>query len=436
MKLKFFRLAGMLSSFVVLLSSPALGAPKAVLGIEKLDFGTVLRGDTAEKTIPIRNDGDAAYTITKVNSSCPCVILEMPPAELAMIAPGATYNLPVRYDSKDRIGPQGAVIAIMTDDPANPALTLDVTAFVESLVVVRPPNGVVWGYVPRGDTINKKLEISPGNSKNDIELIEITVSNPGVRVETEKITRGDERLIVATFTVAPEVPLGILELEVEARVRVAGEEAQIIAPLRGEIIGDVLVTPPAIISPKTAYTLGQRISEITVAPSESGARLPKLLGAMAIGAVKAIIVPTAEGAAVHKIAIHAGDNAGEGPQSGAVYVMTDSADQPVTVIPIYFRMAASVIAEPAILTIKPGETRTVKFSSGLGGPLKITNIGFEQDILTAAVTQSEANDANISASVTVTAQSPANPDRLTSIVVVETDVPGGARVYIPVAVQP
>lgn len=416
------------------LSQSAHAGPKAVLGIEKLDFGTILRGDIGEKTIPLRNDGDAPFTILRVNASCPCVLFDKPPVDKATVQPGATIQLPIRYDSKDRVGPQGAVVAIMTDDPENPALTLDVTAFIEALVVVRPPNGIVWGYVPRGKPIGKTLEFAPGNTKNDIELIDIKSTHPGVSVSTKKETRGNERLIVASFTIAPDVPLGIVEGAIEARVRVAGEEAQITAPLHGEVIGDLLVTPPAIISPQIPHALGQRISEITVRASEEGAPLPKLLGAMAVGAVRAVVVKGAQPNA-HTVAVHTADNVGAGPQSGTVYVMTDSKDQPITAIPVYFRMGESVHPEPATVALRGGAKQRVVLRPVTGKELKIVNIGFEEDVVKVEVVQPEQTNADTPAAIEVTALDPTSPDRASTIVIVETDAPGGSRVYVPVAIN-
>lgn len=413
----------------------AHAAPKAVLGIEKLDFGTIKRGDVGEKTVPVRNEGDQPFQIVKVNSSCPCVVVEMPTADRATVAPGQMLEIRVRYETKDRVGPQGAVIAIMTSDLENPALTLDVTAFVEALVVVRPPNGVMWGFVPRGKSLNKQLEFAPGNVENDIELLDLKVTHPGVSVTSEKVTRGKERSIVARFTINPDVPLGTIDASVEARVRVAGEEAAISAPFRGDVIGDVLVTPPAIHSPVKPYALGEYISKITVRSSEEGAPPPKLLGAMAVGAVKTVIVKTGDETS-HTIAVHAGDNVLAGPQTGTVYVMTDSPDQPITTIPVYFRMGESVTAEPGTVALKSGETVSISLRPVHGDRLKIVNIGFEEDILKLDVTKPEYAGAESPATVSITANSPANPERLTSIAVIETDVPGGSRVFIPVAVLP
>ncbi len=430
----FIRFTIFAAAFFIMVNAMAVAGPKAVIGIEKLDFGTVKSGEIAEKTVPLRNDGDAPFTILRTNSSCPCVVFEKPSAELSVVKPGATVNLPIQYDPKDRVGPQGAVVAIMTDDPENPALTLDVTAFVEALVVVRPPNGITWGYVKRGDAIGKTLDIAPGNVNNDIELVDITSSHPGVTITTEKKTDGDERKIVASFTIGPDVPLGRFEATITARVRVGAEAAEIKLPLHGDIIGDLLVTPPAIISPQIAYTLGQRISEITVRASDENAEPPKLLGAMAVGSVKATVIKTAN-AKAHMIAVHVGDNVNAGPQSGTVYVMTDSNDQPITAIPVYFRMGETVRAEPAVVALKAGAKQRVTVHPASGDTLKIVNIGFEDDIISVNVVQSEQINSESPAAVEITAFAPVKSDRQSSIVVIETDVPGGSRVYVPVAIQ-
>lgn len=423
------------ATFLLIASNfSSLAAPKAVIAIEKLDFGTVKSGEIAEKVVPLRNDGDAPFTILRTNSSCPCVIFEKPSAELSIVKPGATINLPIKYDPKDRVGPQGAVVAIMTNDPEKPALTLDVAAFVEALVVVRPPNGITWGYIKRGDAIGKTLDIAPGNAKNDIELVDIESSHAGVAIKTEKKVQGDERKIVASFTISPDVPLGTLEATITARVRVGTEEAEVKLPMRGEIVGDLLVTPPAIISPQIAYALGQRISEITVRASDESAEPPKILGAMAIGSVKATVIKAANTKA-HIIAVHAGDNVNAGPQSGTVYVMTDSKDQPITAIPVYFRMGDSVRAEPATVALTAGSKQRIALRLSTKDKLKITNIGFEEDVVKVEVVEPEQVNADSPAAIEITAHAPAKLDRQTTIVVVETDAPGGSRVYVPVAIK-
>jgi hypothetical protein len=290
----------------------------------------------------------------------------------------------------------------------------------------------MWGYARRGTRIDKTLEFAPGNAKNDIELIGIKTTHPGIVVTTEKKTRGNERVITATFALAPDAPLGSIEAAIEARVRVAGEEAQITAPLHGEVIGDLLVSPPSIISPQIAHAPGQRISEITVRASVENAPPPKLLGAMAVGDVKAVIVKDKEQNA-HTIAVHAGDAAGAGPQAGTVYVMTDSVDQPITAVPVYFRMGESVILEPATVVLKAGMKRQVALRAANGETLKILNIGFEEDIVNVTVVQGEQTAAG-PAAIEITALAPTKPDRLATIAIVETDAPGGSRVYVPVSI--
>jgi hypothetical protein len=412
----------------------AYAGPKAVIGIDKLDFGKIKRGEFGQKSIPIRNDGDAPFEITKINSSCPCVIVEVPSKAAATVAPGKTYELPVRYDTKDRVGPQGAVIAIMTSDPALPATTIDVTAYVQTLVVARPPNGVLWGYSQRGKKLSKQFEIAPGELKQDIELIGVKVANPGITPIGRKAERGGEHVIQIEFTIGNDVPIGPLDSKIEARVRVNGEEAVVEAPFHGDVIGDILVSPPAIISPKTAYALGQRISEITVRASEDGKRPPELLGAMAVGAVKAVVFKSDDPMA-HRIAVHAADNATGGPQSGTIYVMTSSADQPIVAVPVYFRLGDSVVVTPATVSLKSGEKQEVMLQPAAGEKLKIVNIGFEEDVVKLDVTVPEFATGK-PASISISAIAPVKHGRSSTIAVIETDVPGGNRVYIPIAILP
>ena len=412
----------------------AAAAPKATIESDKLDLGTVKRGDVAKATIVVRNEGDAAFQILKIQSSCPCATAEQPTPETAVVKPGGQYIVEVKYDSKDRIGPQAAVIAVMTNDPANPALTVDLTVIVESLLIVRPPNGVIWGMSPRGKELKKTLEFAPGDGKQSIELLEISVQHPGVQVRTQKIDRGGENVIVAHFTLSADVPLGALDSTIDARVLIGGEEAKGRAPFHGDVIGEGLVSPPSIISPKTAYALGQRISEITVQSSTGGAA-PALLGAMAVGPLRAVIMKT-DDAKAHTIAVHVADDVPAGAQSGTVYVMTDSADQPITAIPVYFRAAPVVEVEPPSLILAPGESQTVQLSPVAGATLKIESIAAEDKVVSVTVERDLFASKESPAMLRITA--PANPDpaMLTTIVAVTTDLPGGKRVHIPIAIRP
>jgi hypothetical protein len=343
--------------------------------------------------------------------------------------------LKVQYESRDRVGPQNAVIAISTDDPEQPAVTIDVVAYIEVLVMARPPNGLTWGLARRGSVIDKVVSLVPGNRENDIELLSVTARDTGVTVTAEKAERQGERMIELRFQLDRELPLGEYATTVEARIRVSEEEAVVTIPVRGQVIGDVIVSPPAIVSPKTAYAQGQRISEITVRSSGEGPP-PALLGAMAVGPVRATVL-TGTPEDRHVISVSAAASAPGGPQSGFVYVMTASSDQPVIGVPVYFRVASPVDVVPAQVVLVPGtDTEQRVELRSRGKPFaEITDVGFESDVVSAEVEARSQSGPDVPAALLIRLADAWTPAKTSTIVVLETNVPGGERLYVPVVIR-
>ena len=338
----------------------AQAAPIASIGETEIDLGHVAVDLTTTFHVEVRNTGDQALTIANIQTSCPCA---QPATEVASLSipPGESFEIPFHYVPDGRsIGDAGATIAIGTNDPENPVLIANLHVFIEVPVIVRPDTGVTWSMHPRGTRLSKDLTIYPGTHGKDIELKRIEVLDPAIGVETEMVEQqrddGIEKGIHVYFDIKPDAPLGPISTYVVAHVLIDGEEMEIKAPVKGTIIGDTLVIPPSIISPKTAYKNGDPISEIIVRPSGDGS-LHRVVGAIAVGPI-AIEVQTAS-ANEQRIKVFAGDCPTGGPQAGQIFVMTSSEDQPFTTIPVYFRAAQRFEATPDEIVIEPGATQEI-----------------------------------------------------------------------------
>lgn len=422
--------------------------PHAAFSTGKLDFGTVRQGEVPEESITITNEGDAPLKIGGVRSSCPCVHVELAASQTSLsIAPGGTEIVLVRYDTAGYYGERAAMIMIETDDPEKPLASIDIEIDIVALVLTNPEQQFNWSMAPRGDEVGGELLYHAGDGSNAIELIEISMEEPTMTVEagSEETSKGNR--IRAKFRVGPDVPLGTLTNRVTARVRVSGEETSITLPVKGEVVGDVLVMPQSIVcAPRLAYERDQPLSEsgIIVRASRPEDPLPEVLGVIAVGPLHAVVHKnvTPRGGSTadrHIIEVRTAKTVPSGAQGGTLHVMTTSKDQPIVSIPVFFRMGAQCVPDPAQVLLEPtgGEEamrRVVLRDSG-GAPFSIRDVKFEEDLLSVEIEQPEAPAAGTPPVLIFRAKSVPSPERMATIVAVVTDLPAEAQVLIPVLIR-
>ncbi len=88
----------------------------AMLDSATYDFGTIQEGDVVEHTFNFKNDGELPLIINNITSSCGCTTPEWPREP---IDPAQTSSIKVRFDSKNKSGPQVKTITVYANtDPA------------------------------------------------------------------------------------------------------------------------------------------------------------------------------------------------------------------------------------------------------------------------------------------------------------------------------
>ena len=86
------------------------------------DFGTIQEGAVVEHTFNFRNDGKYPLILNNITSSCGCTTPEWPKEP---IEPNATSSIKVRFDSKNKSGPQVKTITVYANtEPAYSELRL------------------------------------------------------------------------------------------------------------------------------------------------------------------------------------------------------------------------------------------------------------------------------------------------------------------------
>ncbi|MFA6240536.1 MAG: DUF1573 domain-containing protein [Candidatus Hydrogenedentales bacterium] len=424
--------------------------PKATFSTVKIDYGTLRQGKVGEAVVQIGNAGDAPLEIQRVQSSCPCLTTDFPSdGTKPVVQPGAQFALTAKYDSTDVVGDRVATLVIATSDPAESMTAIDIVVNVEALVLTIPDKDVAWGMAPRGDEIGKELTFFSGTPIKDIELLEINMEKPTLSVTAAREETKDGFRIRARFRIAPEVPLGPIANAVTARLRVGNEEATLKIPVHGEAVGDVLVMPQSILcAPRNAYIQNQSLSAkgegIIVRASRANQPLPEVLGVVAVGPIACIVHKNVKpdwGQTVdrHIIEVRTAQNAPPGPQSGTVHVMTTSKDQPIVSIPVFFRMAARVVADPEHVVLEPAAnapaSQRVVLRDATGAALTIREVKFEQDLLEVQVEAEKTVDKDHPAAIVIRATAVPPAERKATMVSVVTDQPGAERILIPVLIR-
>lgn len=107
------------------------GAPRIGLETSALELGEMPNGEIAERVVAVRNDGDAPLVVTLVVTSCGCTTAALEPMT---IAPGESGALRIAFDSgahgPDLRGPLMREVTLVSNDPALPEATVEVTAII------------------------------------------------------------------------------------------------------------------------------------------------------------------------------------------------------------------------------------------------------------------------------------------------------------------
>ncbi|MCF8373286.1 MAG: DUF1573 domain-containing protein [Bacteroidales bacterium] len=102
-------------------------APKIEFESKTFDFGTIKQGETSAHLYKFKNTGKSDLVIRKTKASCGCTVVD---PEDKIIAPGASSQFNVKFNSRGKKGKQNKTITVITNDPNNPSIILKITGDV------------------------------------------------------------------------------------------------------------------------------------------------------------------------------------------------------------------------------------------------------------------------------------------------------------------
>jgi hypothetical protein len=94
----------------------------ALIDSASFDFGTIQEGAIVEHDFKFKNEGEYPLILNNISSSCGCTTPEWPKEP---IGPNQTSSIKVRFDSKNKSGPQVKTITVYANtEPAYSELRL------------------------------------------------------------------------------------------------------------------------------------------------------------------------------------------------------------------------------------------------------------------------------------------------------------------------
>jgi len=111
-------------------------APKIKFDNTTFDFGTAKQGDKVECTFTFKNEGENDLVIRKVKASCGCTATN---PEKTLLKKGEESKITATFNTSGREGKQYKTVTVITNDPSNPTITLNLQGNVEKQTAPQEP---------------------------------------------------------------------------------------------------------------------------------------------------------------------------------------------------------------------------------------------------------------------------------------------------------
>lgn len=411
-----------LPRLLVLLSllSPAALAddaprPRMEVAEKQLSFGEVVQGQQVRVPLALKNAGQAPLVITHVETTCDCSVARLPAGP---IAPGATGEVLVEFDSRERTGVQGFEVYVYSNDPAQADRGLYCTHFVVKGEVRSEfrlsPRGAYFGEFLRGSAAVERVVkvVGTGPARDGFQARLAGELPSFFEAELRPLERGVE----VKVRLLPHAPPGEHLHQVVLATGIE-EQPELRVPIAVTVV-DRLLAPGAIV-------LGDRRRGEPAEPRRiplerldaDGLEVkelqfdPKLLTVTAVPLTPRRV----------DLLVTVAPEAPAGLLAAPLVVRLDLPSHPRLEIPVFARVRPRIEVEPLELLPRDGAAAVTL----RGGPVTATR--FEP---ADAAWSCEVSPAPSGHRLTIRAAAPGAP--APRALVVETGVPGEERVTIPV----
>lgn len=114
--------------FTHLTEEEKANAPKIEFKNRKFEFGTIKEGEKTSYDFEFTNTGKSDLKIRRIKASCGCTATK---PEHDVIKPGQTSKIQTTFNSRGKRGNQRKTITVITNDPTNPQVILQIKGTVQ-----------------------------------------------------------------------------------------------------------------------------------------------------------------------------------------------------------------------------------------------------------------------------------------------------------------
>jgi hypothetical protein len=159
--------------------TPRLEIERTNIDAGETDFSVLTEGK-----FPVRNGGDATLTLRLESKSCQCSEVLVP----SEIGPGQEATIVLRWiPTLTQVGSVRVTCELQTNDPAKPALFLEMRGTVNPLIRLWPENvsTLDFGHFHPGDRRRRELKVF--STKLPAFELDAKTSTPGIRLTKQKL---------------------------------------------------------------------------------------------------------------------------------------------------------------------------------------------------------------------------------------------------------
>lgn len=311
--------------------------PTVVLSEQFYDFGVVAVGQEVAHEFTIRNAGDTNVVLGRIEPLPGTRLI----AQDRTIAPGKTGRIRVAIDTEEVFGPALFPIALSTNDPTQPQLSLQLQVEVRSFIFVHP-GYARYIYVQGGQegTVAQTLWSPDGTNFN---VIGVDSPYPFLKASfraaqpAERQSEANGRQWRVELTITPEASVGPLAGFLVVHVD-HPKQKSVLIPVSGFVRPIFTVTPPAAefgdIDPRRlreARLFIQNFAEETIDVLDATTNVP---------GIRPEVKPIEKGRS-YRLVVNIEEEMPTGDFNGLISMRTASPKKPVIEVPLSGRIVSS-----------------------------------------------------------------------------------------------
>ena len=234
------RLTPVVLALSLVLPVVAVAQPHIVIEPDHLDFGDLGQNETRDSRVVIRNEGDQTLIIRDIESTCGCTVPELAVTELA---PGASTEMEIHFNSKNFQGQQTKYVHIFSNDPTRGSLDLLVTADIKVALQMMPAKSQL---AFRTLQVGESQVLSYTFTAKNVDKLEITPSVwPEEWLDIEVLPGRSPQTVLVDFVVKPDAAPGRHRDPVKLRTNVP-ETPLVNLTTDIKLVSDLVVTPDKV----------------------------------------------------------------------------------------------------------------------------------------------------------------------------------------------